>query len=91
MSFLHTVLYFIEKGFIVTNFTLPRLFRNLAISNCFPFLLGLRNSGVQLYKRRRFRRQKYGMGIGRMSLHVNLEMPKLPVRGPQQIKTRNLE
>ena len=27
MSFLHTVLYFIEKGFIVTNFTLPRLFR----------------------------------------------------------------
>ena len=47
--FLHTVLYFIKKWFIVTNFTLPRLFRNPAISNFFPFPLGLRNSGVQLY------------------------------------------
>ena len=34
--------------FIVTNFTPPRLFRNPAISNFFPFPLGLRNSGVQL-------------------------------------------
>ena len=33
--FLHTVLYFIEKWFIVTNFTLPPLFRNPAISNFF--------------------------------------------------------
>ena len=47
--FLHTVLYFIKKWFIVTNFTLPRLFRNPAISNFFPFPLGLRNSGVRLY------------------------------------------
>ena len=47
--FLYTVLYFIKKWFIVTNFTLPRLFRNPAISNFFPFPLGLRNSGVQLY------------------------------------------
>ena len=47
--FLHTVLYFIKKWFIVTNFTLARLFRNPAISNFFPFPLGLRNSGVQLY------------------------------------------
>ena len=47
--FLHTVLYFIKKWFIVTNFTLPWLFRNPAISNFFPFPLGLRNSGVQLY------------------------------------------
>ena len=31
------------------NFTLPRLFRNPAISNFFPFPLGLRNSGVRLY------------------------------------------
>ena len=31
------------------NFTLPQLFRNLAISNFFPFPLGLRNSGVRLY------------------------------------------
>ena len=30
-------------------FTLPRLFRSPAISNFFPFPLGLRNSGVQLY------------------------------------------
>ena len=30
------------------NFTLPRLFRNPAISNFFPFPLGLRNSGVRL-------------------------------------------
>ena len=30
-------------------FTLPRLFRNPAISNFFPFPLGLRNSGVRLY------------------------------------------
>ena len=29
-------------------FTLPRLFRNPAISNFFPFPLGLRNSGVRL-------------------------------------------
>ena len=35
--FLHTVLYFIKKWFIVTNFTLPRLFRNPAISNFFHF------------------------------------------------------
>ena len=47
--FLHTVIYFIKKWFIVTNFTLARLFRNPAISNFFPFPLGLRNSGVQLY------------------------------------------
>ena len=47
--FLHTVLYFIKKWFIVTNFTLPRLFRNPAISNFFRFPLGLQNSGVQLY------------------------------------------
>ena len=47
--FLHTILYFIKKRFIVTNFTLLRLFRNPAISNFFPFPLGLRNSGVQLY------------------------------------------
>ena len=47
--FLHTVLYFIKKWFIVTNFTLARLFRNPAISNFFPFPLGLRNSGVRLY------------------------------------------
>ena len=47
--FLHTVLYFIKKWLIVTNFTLPRLFRNPAISNFFPFPLGLRNSGVRLY------------------------------------------
>ena len=40
---------FIKKWFIVTNFTLPRLFRNPAISNFFPFSLGLRNSGVRLY------------------------------------------
>ena len=33
------------------NFTLPRLFRNPAISNFFPFSLGLRNSGVRLYFR----------------------------------------
>ena len=32
-------------------FTLPRLFRSPAISNFFPFPLGLRNSGVRLYKR----------------------------------------
>ena len=38
-----------KKWFIETNFTLPRLFRNPAISNFFPFPLGLRNSGVQLY------------------------------------------
>ena len=38
-----------KKWFIETNFTLPRLFRNPAISNLFPFPLGLRNSGVQLY------------------------------------------
>ena len=50
--FLHTVLYFIKKWFIVTNFTLPRLFRNSAISNFLPFPLGLRNSGVQLYNNR---------------------------------------
>ena len=31
------------------NFTLPRLFRNPAISNFFPFPLGLRNSGVRLH------------------------------------------
>ena len=39
--FLHTVLYFIKKWFIVTNFTLPRLFRNPAISNSsfFPYTL----------------------------------------------------
>ena len=30
-------------------FTLPRLFRRPAISNFFPFPLGLRNSGVRLY------------------------------------------
>ena len=30
-------------------FTLPRLFRNPAISNFFPFPLGLRNSEVRLY------------------------------------------
>ena len=30
-------------------FTLPRLFRNPAISNFFPFLMGLRNSEVRLY------------------------------------------
>ena len=30
-------------------FTLPRLFRSPAISNFFPFPLGLRNSGVRLY------------------------------------------
>ena len=30
-------------------FTLPRLFRNPAISTFFPFPLGLRNSGVRLY------------------------------------------
>ena len=30
-------------------FTLPRLFRNPAISIFFPFPLGLRNSGVRLY------------------------------------------
>ena len=47
--FNHTVLYFIKKWFIVTNFTLPRLFRNPAISNFFPFPLGLRNSRVRLY------------------------------------------
>ena len=31
------------------NFALPRLFQNPAISNFFPFPLGLRNSGVRLY------------------------------------------
>ena len=31
------------------EFTLPRLFPNPAISNFFPFPLGLRNSAVQLY------------------------------------------
>ena len=30
------------------SFTLPRLFRNPAISNFFPFPPGLRNSGVRL-------------------------------------------
>ena len=44
-----TVLYFRKKWFIVTNFTLPQLFQNAAILNFFPFPLGLRNSGVQLY------------------------------------------
>ena len=31
------------------GFTLPRLFRSPAISNFFPFPLGLRNGGVRLY------------------------------------------
>ena len=31
-------------------FMLSRLFRNPAISNFFPFPLGLRNSGVRLYR-----------------------------------------
>ena len=35
--------------FILTNFTLPQLFRNPAISKFFPFPLELRNSGVQQY------------------------------------------
>ena len=39
--FLHTVLYFIKKWFIVINFTLPRLFRNPAISNFFSISLSL--------------------------------------------------
>jgi len=47
--FLYNVLYFIKRWFTVTNFTLPRLFQNPAISNFFPFPLGLRNSGVRLY------------------------------------------
>ena len=49
--FHHTVLYFIKKCFIVMKFTLPQLFWNPAISNFFPFSLGLRNSGIHLYTR----------------------------------------
>ena len=39
-AFLHTVLYFIKKCFIVMNFTLSRLFRNPAISNLFIHIMG---------------------------------------------------
>ena len=81
----------LKKDSLLRILRFPGYFETSLFRTFFPFPLGLRNSGVQLNKRRRFRRQKYGMGIGRMSLHVNLEMPKLPVRGPQQIKTRNLE
>ena len=34
---------------LLFTFRLPRLFRSPAISNFFPFPLGLQNSGVQLY------------------------------------------
>ena len=47
--FLYNVLYFIKRWFTVTNFTLPWLFQNPAISNFFPFPLRLRNSRARLY------------------------------------------
>ena len=46
---LYNTLYFIKRWFTVTNFTLPRLFRNPGISTFFAFPEGLGNSGVRLY------------------------------------------
>ena len=48
------------------NFTLPRLFRNPAISNFFSFPLGLRNSGVRLYLTRVITSQKLSQRVALM-------------------------
>ena len=57
------------------NFTLPRLFRNPAISNFFPFPLGLRNSGVRLYYKFTVRAGKYFAGNFSRGKDCELNIP----------------